>query len=125
MATRYASNGTLRIGASVVAQATDLTVASQANAEYVITLGGDSGPTSGIKTVKITAKNAVPRSSTERKRIVRAYQRNDTLTLTYRSGDMDYVAEGIIDSINMASKVNAKDEFDFEFQGVEQPIQDV
>lgn len=125
MATRYASNGYLRIDGSIVAQSTDIQVADQANAEYVITTTGEAGPTSGIKTVKITVKNAVPRTSTERKRIVRAYQADQIMRFYYRSGDMEFVAEGIIDEINLASSVNKKDEFDFTFMGTEQPVQDV
>jgi hypothetical protein len=124
MATRYASNGYLRMGATTVAQATDIQVQSQANAEYVLTTTGESGPTSGIKTVKITVKNAVPRTSTERKRIVRAYQADEIFRFFYRSGDMEFVCEGIIDNLSFASSVNKKDEFDFEIMGTEQPVQD-
>jgi hypothetical protein len=125
MATRMASNGYLRIGGSVVTKALELQIQSSANAEYVVTLAGDSGPTTGIKTVKASVKNAVARASAERKRIMRAYQNNEAVNLTYRSGDMEYKAEGIITDCTLGSKVNSKDEFDFEFMGTEQPIVDV
>jgi hypothetical protein len=115
----------MRIGASVVTKAMDLKVSSKANAEYIITLTGETGPTTGHKMCSISCKSAVARASAERKRIVRAYQNDDIITMTYRSGDMDYIAEGIISSLEFGSSVNKKDEFDFEFEGTESPIQDV
>jgi hypothetical protein len=131
MATRFASNGTLRYGTSgggpgaLIAKATDIQIQSTANREYVVTNSGESGPTDGIPTVKITGKCKVAKASAERKRLMRIYQAGDVLTLRYRSGDMDYIAEGVLDGVTLASSTNKADEFDFEFMGTEQPIQDV
>jgi hypothetical protein len=125
MATIFASNGFLRIGASVVTKALDLKISIQSNGEWTNTLTGDAGPSFGHKMAKVSCKNAVARSSSERKRIIRAFENDQVFTVVYRSGDMDYSIEGIIQSVELASSVNKRDEFDFEIEGSPSPIQDV
>jgi hypothetical protein len=128
---RYASNGTVRaVGSeggqgSRIAQATDISVTGQKNSEIVMTTSGEGGSTDGFATVKITGKCAVKRNSTERKTLMRKYQAGEPLVLVYRSGDMEYSAEGVLQGFTLTSSTNKKDEFDFEFEGIEQPIRDV
>lgn len=120
-----ASNGFLLIGGSVVAQATEITWGSKNNGKLEPTLRGTTGTVVGGREASCTVKCTTPKRASERHRIIRAYESGDNVTLRFRSADGESSAEGIITELNLASRVNEGDSFDFSFIGAEDPHRSV
>lgn len=120
-----ASNGFLLIDGSVVAQSTDIQWGSKNNGKLEPTLAGVTGTVVGSREVACSVKCTTPKRARERLRIIRAYERGDNVTFRYRTADGESSATGILTELNLASRVNEGDSFDFNFIGAEDPHRSV
>jgi hypothetical protein len=124
MATKYASNGYLRIGGQAVTKALKIQIKSSANVDMIMTLVGEVGFTSpNARAVQISCDNAVAKGDVERKAIYQKYQAGEILGLTYTSGSTQFKFAGVINSTDLGSETNKADTFNFEITGVEEPVQ--
>lgn len=123
MAVRYASNGYLRLGTSVVTKALKLDIQSAGNVDMLITTVGEVGfTTPSARTVKINCDNAVARTDVERLAIYRKYQASEIVDLTYTSGSTQFKSTGVLESCELGSEANKADTFKFSFLGVEEGV---
>lgn len=119
----YASNGTVLLDGQVLIEAIDIDYESQNGAKLVKPLSGQGGVSFGRSDVKGSFNFAVPRADTERLRLIRSYQNQQGLRLSYRTAGIAMRADIVLTGIKLASKSDESDTFSADFIGFEEPVQ--
>ena len=119
---RHASTGFLMLDGQVLTKSIEVDVEYDANVDVLITNTGDAGFTTPVATtVKLTCKNAVPVSDTERKIIQRRFESRQINGFTYVSAGSQLKFTAALNSLMYGSVSNRADTFNFGALGVAEP----
>lgn len=119
----YSTNGTVLADGQVLIETAKITFGLSNNAKLVKNLAGQGGVAFGRSEAKGSLEFTVPRVDTERLALIRKYQRQQGVTLAYRTGGIAMRADVVFSELELSSATDEADTFTTNYIGFEEPVQ--
>lgn len=120
---RMATNGTVLADGQVLIEAAKITWKSANGLKIMQNLSGQGGAAYGRPKVEGTIEFTVPELDAERRALIRKYQNQQGITLSYRTGGTAMRADVGLGEMEASSTTDEPDTFSMSFAGIEEPVQ--